>query len=169
MASLFRRILVPHDFSSHANRALKLAADLARDQRGGRLRVLHVIPPFTPMAGLPPAEMGAYIPPANLIADERAHLERVVGKAVAGRGAPAVECQVVIGDPHHRIVDACRGMDAVVMATTGRTGLAHLLIGSVAEKVVRHAPIPVLTLRPPGTRAARVRTPKRAGRPRKGR
>jgi len=155
MTSPFRKILVPHDFSRHADRSLQLAADLTR--HGGRLRVLHVIPPFTPVVGLPPAEMGAYLPPADLIAQERRHLERLVRKVVRGSGAPVVECQVVVGDPHHRILDACRGMDAVVMATTGRTGLAHLLIGSVAEKVVRHASIPVLTLRAGGRLGGRRR------------
>jgi nucleotide-binding universal stress UspA family protein len=45
-------------------------------------------------------------------------------------------------------------MDVIVMATTGRTGLSHLLIGSVAEKVVRHSPVPVLTLRPEAVRRA---------------
>ena len=164
MASLFRRILVPHDFSDHAEGALRLATDLARDRPGARLRVLHVIPPLTPIAGLPPAEMGAYIPPADLIAQERRHLERVVARVVRGRGAPTIECQVVIGDPHHRILEACRGMDAIVMATAGRTGLAHLLIGSVAEKVVRHASIPVLTVRTEGRRARRRAARRRTAR-----
>jgi nucleotide-binding universal stress UspA family protein len=52
-------------------------------------------------------------------------------------------------------VDAARGADLIVMSTMGRTGLSHLLVGSVAEKVVRHAPVPVLTLRPAGARKAR--------------
>lgn len=147
MPAAFRRILVPHDFSQHADRALRTAAALVTSPRG-TLHVLHVVTPFTPIAGLPPAEMGAYVPPADLIAAERRRLEQRVARLVRGPGAPRVVCEVVIGDPFHRILAGCRGMDVVVMATAGRSGLAHLLIGSVAEKVVRHAPIPVLTLRP---------------------
>jgi len=51
-------------------------------------------------------------------------------------------------------VQAARAADSIVMATLGRTGLAHLVIGSVAEKVVRHSPVPVLTLRPSAIRSA---------------
>ena len=54
-----------------------------------------------------------------------------------------------IGDASPRIIDAARRADSIVMATSGRTGLAHFLIGSVAEKVVRHAAVPVLTMRVP--------------------
>jgi universal stress protein A len=57
-----------------------------------------------------------------------------------------VDVRVVVGDPASQIVEASRRAGAVIMATEGRTGLAHLLIGSVAEKVVRHSPRPVLTL-----------------------
>jgi len=70
-------------------------------------------------------------------------------------------------------MNATRGVDSIVMATAGRTGLAHLLIGSVAEKVVRHAPVPVLTVRPASTRiqkrAARGRRRKPARAVRRGR
>jgi nucleotide-binding universal stress UspA family protein len=149
MPSPFRRILVPHDFSEHATRALKLAADLA-SQPKGKLRVLHAIPPFYPVTDLAPAELTAWVPPPDLIASEKERLEKLVAKVVKGQDAPTVDCQVVIGDPYQRIMDAADGMDAIVMSTHGRTGLAHLLIGSVAEKVVRHSPIPVLTLRPVG-------------------
>ena len=83
----------------------------------GRLLVLHVIVPFVPVTDLPVGP-GGYIAP-----------------------------QEFVGDPYQRIVAAARGMDAIVMSTAGRTGLSHLLIGSVAEKVVRHSPVPVLTLR----------------------
>jgi len=142
---LFRRILVPHDFSTSATRALEVATRLARAHRG-RLVVLHVIGPFHPMTALP-AETAAAVPEADLIATERRRLERVVGRTVGRRNGPPVECRVVIGDPFRRIADAARGADSIVMATAGRTGLAHVLIGSVAEKVVRHASVPVLTVR----------------------
>jgi universal stress protein A len=156
MTRLFRRILVPHDFSEHATRALRVAVDLARSHRG-RLVVLHAITPFNPISGFPAAEEMAWIPPVDLIAHERKRLEALVARTVSGRGAPRAAVQVVIGDPFQRIVAAARTADVIVMATAGRTGLSHLLIGSVAEKVVRHAPVPVLTLRPSTSRARRKR------------
>jgi universal stress protein A len=156
MTRLFRRILVPHDFSEHATRALKLAAELARTQRG-RLLVLHVIAPFYPVTGLPPADGIAWIPPDDLVEQEQERLERLVGRLVKGRGAPRATCRVVIGDPYQRIIAAAREVDSIVMPTAGRTGLAHLLIGSVTEKVVRHAPVPVLTLRTGSRTASRRR------------
>jgi nucleotide-binding universal stress UspA family protein len=152
----FRRILVPHDFSTHATRALQVAAELAREHRG-RLLVLHVITPYHPVTALPEEHMVSWPSPDDLIAGERRHLEGVVSRLVKGRNAPAVTCKVEIGDPYRRIVDAARGADLIVMSTAGRTGLSHLIVGSVAEKVVRHSPVPVLTLRP----AARRRTARR--------
>ena len=160
--NLFRRILVPHDFSAHADRALDLAARLAKEH-GGRLLVLHVITPFHPVTALPEAGV-AWIPETDLIASERRRLEALVGRAVRGKNAPPVACRVVIGDAFHRIADAARDVDSIVMATAGRTGLAHMVIGSVAEKVVRHAPVPVLTVRAvpgAGKRAVRRRGKRR--------
>ena len=152
--ALFRKILVPHDFSNHATRALKVAAALARKHRG-RLLVLHAITPFTPVTAFPAIEETAWIPPPDMVAHERRRLEALVARTVRGRGAPRAAVQVIIGDPSQRILAAARGMDLIVMATAGRTGLAHLLIGSVAEKTVRHSPIPVLTLCPRASAAAK--------------
>jgi nucleotide-binding universal stress UspA family protein len=148
----FRRILVPHDFSDHATGALRVAARLAAPR--GRIVVLHVIAPFTPVTDVPPVAMSAYIPPEELVASARTQLDRVLRKALPPRVRARTEARVVIGDPYQRIVHAARGMDAIVMSTAGRTGLSHLLIGSVAEKVVRHSPIPVVTLRPEVARKA---------------
>ena len=145
--ALFRRILVPHDFSSHATTALATAARLAAEH-GGRLVVLHVITPFHP-ATASPEETFAWMPDGDLVAGERRHLEALVARTVRGPKAPPVTCTVEIGDPFQRIVDAAQQADCIVMATAGRTGLSHLLIGSVAEKVVRHSPVPVLTLHSP--------------------
>src|SRR5262245_38990203 len=153
MPSVFRRILVPHDFSTHATKALATAAALAG--RGGRLTVLHAITPFMPVSGFPVAEEMAWIPPADLLRDAGRRLEQLVARTVSGRGAPKVSCQAVMGEPVQRILAAARGHDSVVMSTAGRTGLSHLLIGSVAERVVRHASVPVLTLRPAAARAVR--------------
>ena len=149
---LFRRILVPHDFSAHATRALTVAADLAREHRG-RLIVLHVVTPFHPVTGFP--EDGAVVIPEldDVLTGERDRLEALVRRTL-GRMKVRVECHVTIGDPFHRIVDTARRADAIVMATAGRTGLSRLVIGSVAEKVVRHARVPVLTVRPAPARAA---------------
>ena len=151
----FRRILVPHDFSDHATGALKVAAKLVAPR--GLIRVLHVIVPFTPIADIPPAAMTSYVAPEELITGAKRQLDRLVKKAIPTDLDARVEQKVEIGDPYQRIIDATRGMDLVVMTTAGRTGLSHLLIGSVAEKVVRHSPIPVLTLRPQALRKARAR------------
>jgi nucleotide-binding universal stress UspA family protein len=143
--TLFRKILVPHDFSAHATGALRVAAALAKEHRG-RLIVLHVLPPY-PVAAVGMAEGVVLPPPPNTLSEVRQKLEAIVGKVLSGRGAPKATCRVEVGDPAQRIVEAASAADSVVMATEGRTGLSHLLIGSVAEKVVRHSPRPVLTLR----------------------
>src|SRR5262245_28558728 len=151
----FRRILVPHDFSDHATKALAFAADLVAP--GGRILVLHVVVPFTPVTGIPAtAEVVTYFSPPELRGARR-QLDRVVSKVIPAGARDHVDAKVVIGDPYQRILDASRGMDAIVMSTAGRTGLSHLLIGSVAEKVVRHSPIPVVTLRA-GSRKASKRS-----------
>ncbi len=63
--------------------------------------------------------------------------------------APPVTYRVDVGDASQCILDAARRADVVVMSTSGRSGLKHLLIGSVAEKIVRHSTVPVLTIRVP--------------------
>jgi nucleotide-binding universal stress UspA family protein len=137
--SLFRHVLVPHDFSPQATVALKTAAQLAK-AHGGKLTVLHVLVPFYMPADVP------FGMPA--VGEQRQVLQRLVTK-VLGAGGPPVTVRVDIGDASQRIIDAARRADSIVMATSGRTGVAHFLIGSVAERVVRHATVPVLTLRVP--------------------
>jgi nucleotide-binding universal stress UspA family protein len=145
---LFRRILVPHDFSDEADQALRLAAQLAAGG-GGRLQVLHVIEPYYGPADLTYAAM--IPPPESIVPEQRRDLEQRVRK-VLGANAPRTSVTVLVGHPANEIVRAAASADTIVMATMGRTGLGHLLIGSVAEKVVRHSPVPVLTV------PARLRT-----------
>lgn len=160
MPNLFSRILVPHDFSDAASHALRMAVGLARQHRG-RLTVLHVVPPY-PVVGFP-EPITAVATEEQILASSKRSLEELVRRQVRGRGAPPARTQVVSGDPHTRIVAAAAHATVLVMATEGRTGLSHLLIGSVTEKVVRHSPTPVLTLRPP----AAARRARRVGRTRR--
>ena len=143
--STFRRILVPHDLSVRADAALRAAARLLAP--GGRLEVLHVIVPIAPIPELPVGGLGRYIAEPEFVHGARRQLETIV-RRVFGRRRPRLTITVAIGDPHECIVRAGRRADLVVLSTLGRTGLAHLVIGSVAEKTVRDSPTPVLTVRP---------------------
>jgi universal stress protein A len=157
-APLFRRILVPHDFSPHATVALKAAARLAREHHG-TLIVLHVVVPFYVPADVPFGFAADAMPsPTMFVPEQRKRLTLLVDKAL-GKGAPRVTYRVDVGDASQCILDAARRADSIVMSTSGRSGLSHLLIGSVAEKVVRHATVPVLTIRVPEKKqVSRART-----------
>ena len=153
--TIFRRILVPHDFSDAATHALRVAVRLAKEH-GGRLTILHVVTPYMPVVQLP--EVAGWISDRDIVAGAKRSLDELVRRELRGREAPPACFEVELGDPYARIVKAAAKADVIVMATEGRTGLSHLLIGSVAEKVVRHSPIPVLTVRPPAARRKQRRS-----------
>jgi nucleotide-binding universal stress UspA family protein len=157
--TLFRKVLVPYDFSPDADRALRAALDLAAKERG-RVTVLHAIPRLSRVVGVPPGVFPPAVLSAALPADQLRRLERRVAGALRGRRAPRVACSVVVADPIVAILDAAKRSTAVVMGTLGLTGLPHLVIGSVAERVVRHAQVPVLTIRA----GARAKMPRRSRR-----
>jgi len=157
--SIFGRILVPHDFSDAADEALTMAGGLA-SRYGGRLHVLNVLEPVSIPTNVsipnPTPHLFEFVPK-----EEQALRERV--NRVLGPDAPPASTAVEIGLPFQCILDAAAEADCIVMSTHGRTGLRHLLMGSVAERVVRLSPIPVLTVHPtagagtttrPGTRSS---------------
>lgn len=137
-----RKILFPTDFSHTGDSALELATTLARE-RGAKLLIVHVEEP--------PAAYGAgemyYGMPDPVTDDLRKMLEQVAPPD------PQVPCErrLITGDPATAIASLAQdeGVELIVMGTHGRTGLMRLLMGSVAEAVVRRAPCPVLTLRQP--------------------
>jgi nucleotide-binding universal stress UspA family protein len=139
-------ILFPTDFSEHAAAGWPYAAGLARSS-GAVLHLLHVVAP-PPVAASP---NGSALAPANLVDDllnqARASLD---GQATAARDLGVeVRTHATLGAAASEIVAYARdqGIGLIVMATTGRTGLAHALLGSVTERVVRHASCAVLTVR----------------------
>jgi len=136
------KILVPTDLGDAAEHALDYALELARGT-GGRVYLLHVVP--LPAGGF--SELGALSREAEARLLE-AH-QRAVNALAEPRGAVAM--LVRRGDPRDAIPEAAEGLDAdlIVIATHGRRAISRLLLGSVAESVVRTAPCPVLTVRPP--------------------
>ena len=144
-----KRILCPVDFSDSADHAMRYATALA-ENFGAELTLLHVVAPL--MAALPgetalPNTLQADI---NELADAcRERLEQLVGKLATA--SLRIQHTVLNGVPFIEIIRYARETetDLIVMGTHGRTGLGHLLIGSVAERVVRKAPCPVLTIKHP--------------------
>ena len=148
---MFNRILVPTDFSPASDAALVYAHILAA-QFGASLQLLHVVDDPGASSdfvadGAAPAAGGVR---EELLTHARERLAHVLG--VADRGHFHTSADAVLGMAAPAIVDYARATAAslIVMGTHGRTGLAHLIMGSVAEHVVRTAPCPVLTVRQAG-------------------
>jgi|KBSMisStandDraft_5_1062788.scaffolds.fasta_scaffold133277_4 nucleotide-binding universal stress UspA family protein len=144
------RILVPTDFSAPADAALDYARDLAR-QFGASIHLVHVFDdPLTSGAFVGD---GAVVMPFELREAAEAYArEQLDSRHVAHAGTlPGSATALLHGPPAKRLVEQAKEdkADLIVMATHGRTGLGHLLIGSVAERVVRMASCPVLTTRQP--------------------
>lgn len=144
-----QHFLVPIDLSEYANQALDSAITFAGNL-GARVTLLHVIQPLL-LGGV---EMGVTLPYTYLQDLEAAirhrmesSLERVTAAGLEG------DIVVVHGVPFHEIIETAKTqrVDLIVMGTHGHTGFYYGLLGSVAEKVVRLAPCPVLVARqPPG-------------------
>jgi nucleotide-binding universal stress UspA family protein len=143
----FRKILCPIDFSACSRQALRAAARLA-NEHGAELELVHVwYLPATLYAG-------DYVPDEAIRQIER-EAARALDGALAeakGLGAQRVGSKLLNGVPWRTIVDAASdpSIDLVVAGTHGRTGLARVILGSVAQRIVRHAPCSVMVVRPEG-------------------
>ena len=141
-----KQILVPTDFSPHADAALRFAIELAKPYAAA-VTLLHVIE--DPLAAgmwsseIYTAEIAGL--QVNLVKDAEAQLRRLAETSAGAR----IVTEVRTGRTAPTILEVAQstGADLIVMGTAGRTGLAHLVMGSVAERVVRAAPCPVLTIR----------------------
>jgi universal stress protein A len=142
----FRKILVPVDFSAHSEQVVRLAAGVAQLDDGA-LEILHVHDPVAY-----PLPSGYVLYTAQQLGalldgyQQRLHGMKELAHA---SGATAVETHLRQGIAYADICQFARegAFDLIVMGTHGRTGLGHLLLGSVAERVLRRAPCPVLTVR----------------------
>ena len=141
------KILVPVDFSEQSLKALQYAVCFA-EQFGAEITLQHVVQPV-----VYPSELGYALDEIPLLSEQA--LVKSAGQRIAKLAMdaikPPLKCQtlVSIGNPFHEITSAAqeRNVDLIIIATHGYTGIKHVLMGSTAEKVVRHAPCPVLTVR----------------------
>ncbi len=145
---MFKKIVCPVDFSEFTDEILNYAVDIAK-KYNAELHLIHIIPNlnyFTPYE--------SFLTPENLIAIER-NIEKEVDKdfdKITKTLDMSVKKVVKTGVTFVEIIDYIKteGINLVVMGTHGRSAIEHILIGSVAEKVVRKSPCPVLTIRPKG-------------------
>lgn len=144
-----KRILVPTDLSAESLQAIGYAIGLGKPH-GSEIVILYVLEPVT---FLPAGEVMGPGPDLSLLMGEqrrwaKAELEKLSARLTRNR----IKHRTLLGSgtAHKEIAAAAARLkvDLVVMTTHGRTGVSHLLLGSVAEKVVRGAPCPVLTFRP---------------------
>jgi nucleotide-binding universal stress UspA family protein len=144
MARQFKKVLCPIDFSNDSFTALDYAADFAR-QSNGQLILIHVVDnPLTDFYG--PSGANFYAEVEHALEKSKQMLTDAARTHAAG---VSYETVVKHGNPYTEIIDLATAQhaDMIVMSTHGRTGPQRLVIGSVAEKVVRTAPCPVFTVR----------------------
>lgn len=143
-----KKILVPTDFSPHSNLAVDYAAVMARQSKA-EIILMHVIGPLT-----------YHVTDTLNIVEHRRALETIARSLLENCSIKLLEARLRVkshlasGIPHREILQMAKEekVDLIVMGTHGRTGVEHLLLGSVAEKVVRLSPYPVLTVRLPPAR-----------------
>jgi nucleotide-binding universal stress UspA family protein len=144
-----KRILCPIDFSDFSDAALQYASSLAQEA-GARLYLVHVDDSQVPYD----AGYAAYVAPPI---DPEALMERLAAKKPTRENVD-FEHHLLFGHPADAIVDFAsqHDVDLIVIGTHGRTGLSRLLMGSIAEAIVRRAACPVLTVKTPvGVEAAK--------------
>jgi nucleotide-binding universal stress UspA family protein len=146
-------IIVPMDFSASSLAALDYAAGLAQEF-GAKLELVHAwqTPPYVPAE----AVIGTAVGTQTLLAVAEQHAQQQLAALLTDeRGRHVSGTTLRAGDPVTVILEVAqsKSADLVVMGTRGRGGLSHLLMGSVAERVVRHAHCAVLTVHHAGTRA----------------
>lgn len=136
------KVLVPVDFSEPSIQAVRTALALVSD--ASHLYVLHVLPVLT--------DYEAGLVWANTNDEARqSHAEAAVRERLSGSQYAGLHVATTFGDPGHAIADHAESIhaDLIVLPSHGRTGITRLLIGSVAERVVRLAHCPVLVLKAP--------------------
>ena len=142
---VFQKIVVPVDFSEHSARALDMAIDIAKASRG----TLHLVHSY-PIIPLLLSPYGVAIPP-DLETGFREATDQQLREWASRASTAGLEVEIFTSSdaPSEAIAHHAEEIhaDLIVMGTRGLTGLKHVVLGSVAERTIRHAPCPVLTVK----------------------
>ena len=139
-----RRILVPVDFSEHSQKALRYALAFAA-QFGAEVALVHIVEQMV----YPGDWMYPPLAVTDFSTEKRAEMIKRL-RALDAESGVKTQHVVRVGRAWQEVIEIARGQkaDMIILATHGYTGLKHALLGSVAEKIVRHAPCPVLSVHP---------------------
>jgi nucleotide-binding universal stress UspA family protein len=143
-----KRVLVPIDFSDYSKNSLKYAVKFVKSFNAELFLIYVVEPVIYP----PDFSMGQIaIPAIDTEVDKRANEELTTLAKTEIPGEVKCKCIIKTGKPFLEIIETAKeeNIDLIIIASHGHTGVEHILFGSTAEKVVRKAPCPVLTLRDP--------------------
>ena len=142
-----RKILITTDLSDYSMAAVEYATSFGL-LYSSKLFLLHVVDPATPLLAIPGLEANGIAHEHQVIEQGTTELKAFVEKRISGD--VKITPVVVAGTPAEEIKRFAEeaGVDLIVLATHGRTGLRHIVMGSVAEKVVRLSSVPVLTVKP---------------------
>lgn len=145
----FKKILCPVDFSKNSREALQYATQMLCSDNDASLYLIHIVDSRVFDYGGPIYEQEIFVTKIGIDQSTRELLEKKLLAEVPKELHKRVTIIVSFGVPFFEIINTAKdnAIDLIVIGTHGRTGLAHMLIGSVAEKVVRNAPCPVLTIK----------------------
>lgn len=144
-----REILIPTDFSKSSRRAVEYGVEMAL-RFGAKIHLLHVFQPLPPLAGDYPTTSPELLTGGISTLNQSQALMGSLSDEMVKKGVPVTtHCRE--GFPYDEIMKlaGAQHVDLIVMGTHGLTGLSHVLLGSVAEQIVRNSPCPVLTVRHP--------------------
>ncbi len=142
------KILVPIDFSDYSKKAFNYALDFSK-HFDSSITLIYVVEPQIYPADFTMGQVAIPNVDSNLTEAAEKELKSLVESTEYEKGK--LDYKIRIGQPFHEIIETASELDTdlIIIATHGHTGVEHLLFGSTAEKVVRKAPCPVLTLREP--------------------
>jgi nucleotide-binding universal stress UspA family protein len=145
---MIRKVLIPIDFSDYSKKALGYCVDFAK-KFNAEITLVYVIEPAIYPADLSMGQMVIPQPEIDHTENSKKELEELAKTEIGNQ--LSYNTTVKTGKPFIEIIETASEIDAdlIIMSTHGHTGVEHLLFGSTAEKVVRKAPCPVLTLREP--------------------
>ncbi len=142
-----KKILITTDFSEYSLSGLKYVLSLD-EFSGAEIFLLHVVHDAVLVAPYPNVDLHS----ETIMRDSEEHAKHQLSGIVSGQfhNNCNIHQSIRRGEPSQEIIRFAEeeNIDFIVMATHGRTGLAHVLLGSIAERVVRHSPVPVLTVKP---------------------